>query len=364
MSDALYRGRKSVSIENSRLRVTALREGGHIAEILDKQTGVNPLWTPPWPSIEPSAYDPAVHDYGAAPEAKLLAGIMGHSLCLDLFGGPSAEEAAAGITPHGEAAVALYEIEQAATRMTMRASLPLAQLRFERVIELQGRTVRIREVVDNLSASDRPIAWTQHVSLGPPFLEKGATQFRMSATRSKVFETEFGSAGYLRAGAEFYWPMAPKSSEDCVDLRVANHFAASSAYTAHLMDPVRDDAFFLAFAPQYRLAFGYVWRRSDFPWLGVWEENCSRTYAPWNGRTLARGMEFGVSPMPESRLRMIERHRLFGVPTYRWLGAGSRIELEYVALTWSARSVPEFPPVRNSPKAAEKRRRLGYTGSS
>jgi hypothetical protein len=344
MSDTLYHGRKSVSIENSHLRVTVLCEGGHIAEIFDKQAGVNPLWTPPWPSIEPSAYDPVIHNYGSQPDAKLLAGIMGHNLCLDVFGGPSPEEAAAGITTHGEGSIALYNIDRADTRMTMRASLPLAQLHFERIVELQGRAVRIREAVDNLSATDRPIAWTQHVSLGPPFLEKGATQFRMSATRSKVFEAEFGSAGYLRVGAEFDWPMAPKSSDGCVDLQVLNDFAASSAYTAHLMDPARGDAFFLAFAPRYRLAFAYIWKRNDFPWLGMWEENCSRANAPWNGRTLARGMEFGASPMPESRRQMIDRHRLFGVPTYRWLGARSRIEIEYVARTWSADTVPESGP--------------------
>jgi hypothetical protein len=347
MTGALYHGRNSVSIENSHLRVTVLREGGHIAEILDKQTGVNPLWTPPWQTIEPSTYDPAVHNFGAGPEARLLAGIMGHSLCLDLFGGPSAEEAAAGITVHGEGSVSLYSIEPADTRMTMRASLPLAQLQFQRVIELQGRAVRIHEAVVNLAAIDRPIAWTQHVSLGPPFLEKGATQFRVSATRSKVFETEFGSADYLRVGAEFDWPMAPKSSHDYVDLRVVDDSPASSAYTAHLMDPA-DDAFFLAFAPQFRLAFGYAWRRSDFPWLGIWEENCSRSHAPWNGRTLARGMEFGVSPMPESRRQMIERQRLFGVPTYRWLAARSRIELEYIACAWPADTVPEFVPKMGS----------------
>src|SRR5580704_10606499 len=133
MSDTLYLGRESVSIENSHLRVTVLLEGGHIAEIFDKQTGVNPLWTPPWPSIEPSTHDAADHNYGAGPDAKLLAGIMGHNLCLDIFGGPSPEEAAAGITPHGESSVALYSIERADTRMTMHATLPLAQLQFERI---------------------------------------------------------------------------------------------------------------------------------------------------------------------------------------------------------------------------------------
>jgi hypothetical protein len=341
---SLYRGRNSVSIENAHLRVTVLKEGGHIAEIFDKQTGVNPLWSPPWASIEPSTHRSDDPNYGAGADAKLLGGIMGHNLCLDIFGGPSLEEAAAGITAHGEASVVPYDIDRAASRMTMRASLPLAQLHFERVIELQGGTVRIHEAVENLTAMDRPIAWTQHVSLGPPFLEKGLTQFRMSATRSKVFETEFGAADYLRTGAEFDWPMAPASTEGSVDLQVLNDSPASSAYTAHLMDPARNNAFFLAYAPQHGLAFGYAWNRGDFPWLGIWEENCSRTHTPWNGRTLARGLEFGVSPLPESRRQMIDRHSLFGVPTYRWLAARSRLELDYSASTWSAEAVPESFP--------------------
>jgi hypothetical protein len=322
MSHALYRGRKSVGIENSHLRLTVLVEGGHIAEIFDKQTGVNPLWTPPWPSIEPSAHGSSIDAYGSGADAKLLAGIMGHNLCLDVFGGPSAEEAAAGITAHGEASVVRYDIDRTDKRLRVRASLPLALLAFERSIELQGRRIRIHESVENLSAADRPIAWTQHVSLGPPFLEKGATQFRVSAT--KVFEAEFGAADYLRAGAGFDWPMAPKSSGGGIDLQILHNLPASSAYTAHLMDPAREDAYFIAFAPRFELALGYIWKRSDFPWLGIWEESYSRRHAPWNGRTLARGMEFGVSPMPETRRQMIDRHSLFGVPTYRWVAAAKQ----------------------------------------
>ena len=85
-----YRGRRAASVENGDLRVTVLEEGGHIAEMLDKRSGVNPLWTPPWPSIEPSTYSAASHaEYGSSSEAKLLAGIMGHNLCLDIFGAPS-----------------------------------------------------------------------------------------------------------------------------------------------------------------------------------------------------------------------------------------------------------------------------------
>src|SRR5262245_53012692 len=107
MRDTTYRGRRAAVIENNNLRVTVLKEGGHIAEIVDKRSGINPLWTPLWPSIEPSNYDSQKHpEYGRGSDARLLAGIMGHNLCLDIFGGPSDEEFAAGITVHGEASVA------------------------------------------------------------------------------------------------------------------------------------------------------------------------------------------------------------------------------------------------------------------
>jgi hypothetical protein len=313
MLHTTYRGRRAAAIENEMLRVTVLCEGGHIAEVFDKESGVNPLWTPPWPSIEPSAYR---GEYGFGVESRLLGGIMGHNLCLDVFGGPSEEEFAAGIGVHGEASVEPYEIGDG----WMRTRLPLAGLAFERRIELRRRSVQIAESVTNLSATDRPIAWTQHVTLGPPFLEKGVTQFRASATRSKVFETAFGADDYLTPGAEFDWPAG---------LDAFTGLARSSAYTTHLMDPAREEAYFVAYSPTHRLAFGYRWRQSDFPWLGIWEENHSRTQSPWNGETLARGMEFGVSPYPETRRAMIDRGKLMGVPTYRWLPAKGTINVEY-----------------------------------
>jgi hypothetical protein len=338
----MYRDRRAAVIENADLRVTVLQEGGHIAEIFDKHAGMNPLWTPPWPSIEPSAFDPRTHTaFGAAGDARLLAGIMGHNLCLDIFGGPSPEEAAVGMSPHGDAPVGRYEIDVSGHALRLSGRLPLAQLIIDRRIELTDRAIHIVETIESLAAFDRPIGWTQHVTLGPPFLQKGITEFRASASRSKVFESDFGVADYLRAGAEFTWPHAPGADGGTADLQRFTSRDTSSAYTAHLMDPDRDHAFFVAFSASSRMAFGYVWRRADFPWMGIWEENHSRVAPPWNGRTLTRGLEFGVSPFPETRRQMVDRGSLFGVPTYRWLPAKGRLEAEYWAISSSADRVPE-----------------------
>jgi hypothetical protein len=322
--------------------VTVLEEGGHIAEIFDKASGVNPLWTPPWPTIEPSDFGLAeMGAYGGGSDARLLAGIMGHNLCLDIFGPPSDLEAIAGLSAHGEGSVVRYDLTAIGEQLTARAHLPIAGLDFERIIVLRERELHVREMVTNRSGTDRPIGWTQHVTLGPPFLERGATVFRVSATRSKVFESTFGADDYLRPGAEFEWPMAPALSGGAADLRVFADAKQSSAYTAHVMDPASPFAYFAAFTPIFRLVFGYVWRRADFPWMGIWEENHSRIHPPWNGRTMTRAMEFGVSPMPETREAMVRRGSLFGVPTFRRIASGSSIAVEYYVLLQPAEVIPE-----------------------
>jgi hypothetical protein len=174
---------------------------------------------------------------------------------------------------------------------------------------------------------DRPIAWTQHVTLGPPFLERGKTRFEVTARRSRTFDGDFGNL-FDRA-AEFEWPLAPLAGGGSYDLRVYSDRNVSAGFTTHLMEPSREQVHFRA--SHGGVTFGYRWRRSDFPWLGIWEENHARKAAPWNGVTMTRGMEFGVSPQPETRRAMVERNSLWGVPAYRWLPARRMLHARYEA---------------------------------
>src|SRR5262249_5596492 len=157
MSEITYRGRRAHVLGNNELEIIVTVEGGHIAGVKDRAKNINPLWSPPWPSIEPSSYNPAKHpEYGDNAESKLLAGILGHNLCLDTFGGPSEAEAAAGMTVHGEASVANYTISIRGNSLTQETTLPQAQLRFMRSIELLpgSRVAAINEAVENLSGWD------------------------------------------------------------------------------------------------------------------------------------------------------------------------------------------------------------------
>jgi hypothetical protein len=61
---------------------------------------------------------------------------------------------------------------------------------------------------------------------------------------------------------------------------------------------------------------GYLFRRKDFPWMAIWEENCTRMDKPWNGTTQARGMEFGTTPLPLGREETFSRGELFDTPAW------------------------------------------------
>jgi hypothetical protein len=346
MTEITFKERRAERIENDQIRVTATLEGGHIAEIQHKASGVNPLWIPPWPSIEPSTYDATRHpEYGSGNEAQLLAGIMGHNICLDTFGGPSPEEAAAGMPVHGEAPVIPYGVLlHNETELNLAGMLRLAELRFSRRIGLKAgsNVVRLSETVESLVASDRPIAWTQHVTLGPPFLESGRTQFRMPATLSKTGDIGFNdNLGPYPPDAEFTWPFCPLKNGGAEDFSVYTKGPVSGGFSTHLMDPAREQAFFMAWSPSTKVLFGYVWKQRDFPWLARWEEHCLRKDPPWNGNAITCGMEFGVSPFVESRRKMVERGALFGVPGYRWVPARSKLTVEYCAFITISETIPD-----------------------
>jgi hypothetical protein len=327
-------------INNGRLELVILPGGGHIAAVRPVgEADHNPLWSPSWASVEPGRFQ-AKRDsevYGGPPEGRLLASIMGHNLCLDLFGGPSPAEMAAGMSAHGEAPVATWKPTSMnaggrGCRLTMRAALPEARLLVQRSIKLsrgQG-LVGVEETVLNQGGWDRPVMWCQHVSLGPPFLDRKRTLFDLSGDVGRTFPATFDSQQKLKKDMSFDWPSAPNlRGGKSVDLRTMRPSGDYGDFVAVRMDPSQSHAWFTAVRPDLGLLFGYIFRRADFPWLGIWDQAFSRKDPPWNGQSLVRGMEFSTSPFPTSKKAALEMGSLEGQPTVRWIPARSREKARY-----------------------------------
>lgn len=320
--------------------VGVLEGGGHICElILNSVPRINPLWKPPWTTIDPPTYLHAPHRriYGPPPDGKLLAGIAGHSLSFDHFGPPSKEETAAGLATHGEAPCTRWKMKKgsAARLPTLHCGCLLrqAQISFSRTITVDSTTpvVYCEERAENLGTYDRPISWNEHATFGPPFLESNTTIFDMPATRAKTCPPGYSDRIFLRTNAEFMWPDAPSEDGSRSNLRTMPD-ERYGHYTAQLLNPALDVAFISACNPRLRLLVIYAFRREDFPWVGNWEERNNRTVAPWRGKTFCRGMEFSTTPFAITRRETIDQGPLFGEKTYRWLPARSSLTVRYLIM--------------------------------
>lgn len=338
LGQTTYHGRKAWTLKNDKIQVVVAPGGGHIASltlVTGRGAGLNPLWLPPWKSVEPRDWNRIPGYYGDPPGAPLLASILGHSICLDFFGSPSDEETKAGIPVHGEAPVANWTMSpgSAPTHLAYSATLPNAHMRVTRDILLtpHSSAIWIWETVRNGSAFDRPIGWQEHISFGPPFLEKGASFFDLDGTWSTVDPREFSKGQRLRQGGEFEWPNAPGADGNDVDLREWPKGTSSSDFTVSLIDPGQKWGWFTAINAKRGLLVGYIWPRSDWPWAANWEENHFRSANPWKKKAVARGIEFGTSPFAYSRRDTVTIGKLHEVPTYRWLPAKTKQTVGYAA---------------------------------
>lgn len=333
-------GRGGFRLRSDWGHISVLEGGGHICElILNARPGVNPLWRPPWTTIDPFKYSTARHarKYGPPPDGRLLSGIAGHSLSFDHFGPPSSQETAAGLSTHGEAPVVKWRTRRQAgvpnPQLQYDCVLPEAGIRFLRSLTLDrvNPVIYCEEEAGNLSGYDRPISWNQHVTFGPPFLQAGITSFDMPATRAKVCPAIDSPGFCLRRDADFTWPHAPTKDRKRWNLRTmpARRFGH---YTAQLLSPELEIGFIAACNPRLKLLVVYAFRRAVFPWVGNWEERYNRTSAPWRGKTFCRGLEFSTTPFSIPRRETIEQGLLFGERTYRWLPAKSKAQIRFLIL--------------------------------
>jgi hypothetical protein len=336
-------GRPGWSLANNQISLSCLRGGGHLASLALRSgpaPGMNLLWEPNWKTIEPDRYTPKKHGrrFGPPPAGKYLSGYSGHSLCVDYFGAPSEEETRLGLPLHGEVAsnrwtLATKESRPGFGRLSLRSAAPSAGLTVQRDITLQENesVACVTETITNNVNRDRYFQWVEHTTFGPPFLQADESVCLMPGTRSKTWPLGYEGKPALVNDREFNWPNAPAERGGSVDLSQPFATKGRGFIATTLLAENRDSelAYVAVLNWRFGVLAGYCFRRADFTWVANWEENCVRQDAPWFGKTQARGLEFGTSPMPLGLRDAILGGPLFGVPAIRCLPARTAQTISY-----------------------------------
>jgi hypothetical protein len=324
-----WRDRHALRISNGLIDAVLLPGGGHLAELRLSSPQVPPLnclWEAPWLTLDPQdpGRDELAAAYGGPAAGAFLAGYTGHAVCLDVFGMPSEGEISAGIPLHGEAASLEWQTKATEDGCACGVELPVAKLHFARRLSLNpsAGAVFIEEWVTSRGQTAREIHWVQHLTLGPPFLSHDCSSVHASLDHAITSPLGYEGHEMLRSNQTFAWPHAPSINNSFVDLEYPFQHPGSGLVAGARVDRKRSLSYIATLNWKLGIAMIYCFRRKDFPWVTIWEENRARTDPPWNGTAQVRGMEFGTTPLPLGREAMHRQGSLFETPVSVVLAPG------------------------------------------
>jgi hypothetical protein len=255
---------------------------------------------------------------------------MSHFLCLDRWGAPSKAEEANGMPFHGEATRVRWKVLREAGRTgdsvqaEMAAVLPLAGLEIQRRIRLATNQalLQVTEEVTNRNELGRVYNMVQHATVGPPFLDP-TTVVDANARQG------FMQSSPLPNPEEpaVYWPQALLEGQP-VNLRHLTDNPDPNVVSFVIEDEYDEYGWVTAVNASRGLLLGYLWKKSDYPWLNLWRH-------VQDGKPLARGLEFGTTGLHQPFGVLLEKGRIFGRPIYSYLDTGASARRSYAAFLFA-----------------------------
>ena len=250
---------------------------------------------------------------------------QGHFVCLGRWGAPSDGEINAGLPNHGQAANIHWKLEdQSEHTCKMHVDASLEGLHVDRTSEMDkdNPVYRITEEVTNVNPLGRLYHIVQHPTLARPFLDE-ALIVNSNATMG------FNALAETIENTISNWPEGI-----CEDKSVVNVISPDREYSSvfsYVVNKESDLGWISAYSPTHNLVLGYLWNRSDYPWINVWQH--------WEeGEITYRGLEFGSTGVHKPFKEILEAGitTLLGEKTVDYIDAGESISRSYISFLCKA----------------------------
>jgi hypothetical protein len=308
-------------LQNDAARLIVDPFGGAITAFRLHHSDINPL-----SFIFPDEQMPANNKAGA--------NYQGHFACIGRWGPPSNGEMIAGLPHHGEPANIQWTIEeQQLHHLAMKVLAEKDGLKVRRIITMDEHApvYAVKEMVTNINPLGRIFNIVQHPTLAAPFLNE-ATIVDCNGT------TGFDQAFYKDIlNNKITWPVARGPLNNSLNLR--NSQTAYNAVFSFIVNQVDEYGWITAFSPAHQLLFGYIWKRTHYPWIHLWQHYV-------NDKITYRGIEFGTAGVHQPFSEILDTATsLFGEKTYAYIDAGETISKSYFSFIHSTND--EFTGVEN-----------------
>ena len=201
----------------------------------------------------------------------------------------------------------------------MSCELPLSKMRVDRtaVLTEKASVLKVKETFTNRNVLGKICNIVQHPSIGGPFLDHSVL---VDSNAWKGFAA--GNPMPMIDEPIVYWNHMVKNGR-VEDLRklVPGDTSKVVSFVCEKDEPL---GWITACNPGKNLLIGYIWSTRDYPWIRHW-------YHIAENKALARGLEFGTTPLPMPFGEILKKGPIFDTPTFVYLDSGEKTEKEYIA---------------------------------
>ncbi len=325
LTEYVYRGLRTVTLENELLRVTVLADKGtDIFEFLFKPLDVDFMWRSPWGVRDPARFVPTTH---TAVSSFLDFYEGGWQDCMPTGGDPC-EYLGFPFGAHGETPTLPWEYrvmedtpERVAVRFSVRTYRTPFYVEKEMALERGKAVLSIEERIVNEGRTAMHLMWGQHPALGAPFLDDSCV---IDLPGGAVHCTGLSSNTRFVEGVH-EWPLVPGRGGETIDLRRVATIEADTADTIRLGS--LPAGWYAVTNTRRGVGFGMAWPTEVFPALWFWQVYGGAYGPPWYGRT------YNIALEPFSTVQRTVTDAIQD-GSARMLAPGESLEARFVAVAY------------------------------
>ena len=246
---------------------------------------------------------------------------QGHFVCLPRWGDPSAGEARKGLIKHGDFSTLEWTFHQH-TPLLLDGKVTSAaeEMSLNRWMFLDSKqpVLHVTERVKNISSFWRMGNFVQHPSIAAPFLDADTIVNSNAVNGFTNLQESVDSLPFST------WPLAYTTESNTCDMQTSSG-DCSGVYSYTIAEEDRY-GWITAYSPKDKLLIGYIWKRSDYPWVNCWIHSGEEGIR-------YRGLEFGTTGIHQSidKIHAAGYTKLFNEPTVMVMDAGDQRYFAYTA---------------------------------
>jgi hypothetical protein len=295
ITETIYRGLRTVTLENETIRVTVLADkGSDIIEFLHKPTDTDFMWRSPQGVQNPATFVPTV---ARADGAFLDYYEGGWQECLPTGGGP-AEYGGASFGAHGEVclipwAYAILEDQPERVAVRFRVRTYRTPLFVEKTLSLTRHSGVLTIDERLLNEGDEPIdlVWGHHPAFGPPFVDASCV---VDLPGARVRTTDISPTTRYRPGDGYVWPHVPGRDGRMLDISRIAEPSERSHDTVFLSELA--GGWYALTNTARQVGFAMTWPAEVFGAIWFWQVYGGALGQPWYGRTYNIAIEPWTTP--------------------------------------------------------------------